>query len=273
MATRDAANALTSSYPAGAILFEENDPGSRMYVIRSGRVRIFRRIGRREIVLAVLGAGDFFGEMALLESLPRSATAEALDPCELVEVDGVTFESMIRTNSEIAVRIMRRLASRVRELDRRLQNLLVDGGVGRAIEVLRWLLPQGTQEEGWVRIRSAKAHVNIAAQAGISPDEAELVLERLRRAGCLKEDGADVLVATTETLDAYGLYLDLKRRYDPEVHELPADLTGRQHDDRRMAVQRLLNALGISASELASGQAALSSQYQRYLLLRQRFEA
>ena len=273
MATRDAANALTSSYPTGAILFEENDPGSRMYVIRTGRVRIFRRIGRREIVLAVLGPGDFFGEMALLEGLPRSATAEAIEACELVEVDVQTFEAIIRSNTEIGVRIMRRLASRVRELDRRLQNLLVDGGVGRAIEVLRWLLPQGVTEGDWVRVRSAKAHVNIAAQAGISPDEAEVVLEHLRKAGCLKEDGADVLVATTETLDAYGSYLDLKRRYDPEMHELPVDLSGRQHEGRRVAVQRLLGALGISAADLASGQAALSSQYQRYLLLRQRFEA
>src|SRR5689334_370646 len=109
MPSGEALSALTREYPTGAVLFEENDPGSRMFVIRSGKVRIFRRVGEAEIVLAFLGPGDFFGEMALLETLPRSATAQVVEPSRLVEVDAGTFEDMIRNNSEIAVRIMRKL--------------------------------------------------------------------------------------------------------------------------------------------------------------------
>jgi hypothetical protein len=62
-------------FPAGAVVFEEGDPGSRMYVIHSGEVRIVKRVGAREVELARLGPGEAFGEMALLERQPRSATA------------------------------------------------------------------------------------------------------------------------------------------------------------------------------------------------------
>jgi len=271
MTEKQVASALSRNYEAGTILFEEHDPGTRLFVIRTGRVKIFRRVASRQVVLAMLGPGDFFGEMALLEGLPRSASAEVVEATTVIEVDSQTFEEMIHGNVEIAVRIMRTLASRVRELDRRLQNLLVDGGVGRAIEVLRWLLPQGTPEGDFVRVQGATAHVNIAAQAGISPDEAVVVLKNLRDAGCLKEDGSDVLVAKQDVLDAFSSYLDLKRKFDPAAQDLPIDVGGAQKD-RKKAMTRLLAALNIAPEDLEASQAILSTQYRKYLRLRQRFE-
>ncbi|MBI3179265.1 MAG: cyclic nucleotide-binding domain-containing protein [Deltaproteobacteria bacterium] len=259
----------TRSYSAGTTLFEENDPGSRMYVIRSGRVRIYRRLGDRELALATLSPGDFFGEMALLEGLPRSANAQALEACELVEVDADTLEQMIRNRPEVAVRMMRKLASRVRELDSRLENLLVDNGLGRALEVLRLLTTKGRREGEYVRLDAATVHVGIAAQAGMQATEVHQVIARLREAGCLKDDGADVLVAGTQILDEFGAFLDLKRRYEP-AEPLPGDLGEALVGDRRQAVERLLSMLQISADS-PEGK-TLSNQYQRYQALRQRFE-
>jgi CRP/FNR family transcriptional regulator, cyclic AMP receptor protein len=273
MSEREISTAFTRSYRAGTILFEEYDLGSRMYVIRSGRVKILKRYAEQEIVLAVLGPSDFFGEMALLENLPRSATAQVTEDAELIEVDAQTFEDMIRGNSEIAVRIMRKLASRVRELDRRLQHLLVESGTGRAIEVLRWLIPSGRPEGPWVRIPSQRAHVNIAAQAGITPTEVEEVLARLRQAGCLRDDGTDVLIADARTLDDYGTFLDLKRKYDPSVskhhgHEpLPSG-----KDDINRALKRLLLALDVPGADEHEKSSALATQYKQYMALKQRFE-
>src|SRR4051812_47901749 len=117
MVAKSASSAFTRDYPAGTVIFEERDPGSRMYVIRSGKVKIYRHLEGKEIVLAFLAPGDFFGEMALLEGLPRSASAMCVEDAQLVEVDQSTFEEMIRRNIEIAVRVMRKLAARVRELD------------------------------------------------------------------------------------------------------------------------------------------------------------
>ncbi len=265
----EATAALTRSYPAGTVLFEEYDPGSRMYVIRRGKVKIARHNGEHEIVLAVLGPGEFFGEMALLENLPRSATATVVEDSELVEVDQRTFEEMVRGNVEIAVRIMRKLASRVRELDRRLQHLLLESGVGRAVEVLRWLLPNGVAAGKYIRLSANTTLVDIAAHAGISSTEARDVVARLERASIIRIDGADVLVADLKTLDDYSTYLDLKRKYDPEPgtqRETPKEQPGQQQ-----ALKRLLKALHISVRDLKHNEAALAAQYNQYQQLKRRF--
>ena len=85
MASEPSAAAIYGrDFPAGAVIFEEGDPGSRMYVIQSGEVRILKRVGAREITLARLGAGEAFGEMALLEGQPRSATAIVEAPSRIL---------------------------------------------------------------------------------------------------------------------------------------------------------------------------------------------
>ena len=73
----DALERFAREFPAGAVLFEEGQPGRDMYIIVSGEIEIRRQVGGSERVLAVLPAGEFFGEMAILNGRPRSATAVA----------------------------------------------------------------------------------------------------------------------------------------------------------------------------------------------------
>src|SRR5258708_36465557 len=108
---------LVRKHPAGTVLFREGDRGATMYVIRSGKVKISKHISDTELTLAVLGPGEFFGEMALLEGLPRSAGATVVEDAALIELEQTAFEMLVRKNSEIAVRLMRRLSSRLREAD------------------------------------------------------------------------------------------------------------------------------------------------------------
>lgn len=266
----EATSALTRTYPAGTVLFEEYDPGSRMYVIRQGKVKIARHNGEHEIVLAVLGTGEFFGEMALLENLPRSATATVVEDAALVEVDARAFEEMVRGNTEIAVRIMRKLASRVRELDRRLQHLLLESGVGRAVEVLRWLLPNGVPAGKFVRLAANTTLVDIASHAGISSTEAREVVARLERAGIMRVDGGDCLIADLKTLDDYSTYLDLRRKYDPEPGR-GAPEQPKEAPTQQQAMRRLLKALHISVRDMKHNEAALAAQYNQYQQLKRRF--
>lgn len=267
---KDMPSIVTKTYPPETVLFKENDTGNCMFVVRSGRVKIYRKSGDNEMVLAVLGPGEFFGEMALLESLPRSANAQTLEKCELVQVNAQTFGHMIRSNAEIAFRMMRKLASRVRELDLRLQNLVLDNGVGRCIEILRWLSSKGKSEGSFVRLGASVVHIGIAAQARLSPHDAQKVYERLKEVGCIKEDGQDVLIADNATLDAYNRYLDLKRRYDP-AQSVP-DGAEPVDQEKVSAMHRLLKALRIDMRELEMNSMRMSTQYQTYLDLRQRFE-
>ncbi len=109
---------------AGDAIFSEGELGTEMFIIQRGQVEILRRVGDEDRQVAVLERGDFFGEMALLEDLPRSATARALTDAGLLRIDGATFDQMLRDNPEIAVRMMRKLSRRLRDTDRLLQDAL-----------------------------------------------------------------------------------------------------------------------------------------------------
>ena len=99
---------------AGEILFEEGSPGSEMFIIEDGTVEILKVVAGREKRLALLEEGDFFGEMSVIEDLPRSATARAASDCRLLPIDASTFDQVLREHPEITIRIMRKLSSRLR---------------------------------------------------------------------------------------------------------------------------------------------------------------
>jgi cyclic nucleotide-binding protein/FHA domain-containing protein len=107
----------------GDTIYVEGDLGSEMYVVQSGAVRIYRSIGGVKQELAIMEKGDFFGEIAVLEGLPRTASAEALDECEIIEINSTTFDKMIRANIEIAVRMLRKLSNRLQEANRKIEIL------------------------------------------------------------------------------------------------------------------------------------------------------
>jgi CRP/FNR family transcriptional regulator, cyclic AMP receptor protein len=107
-------------------VFREGDLGMDMFIIQSGTVAVDKKIGGTVRRLAIFGKGDFFGEMSLLEHLPRTATVTALEDCEMVRIDGSTFDSMIRSNTEIAVRMLRKFSVRLREMDKKIEALLLD---------------------------------------------------------------------------------------------------------------------------------------------------
>jgi CRP-like cAMP-binding protein len=110
----------------GQILFREGDPGDCMYFIHSGKVRIEKDVDGRPEVLAVLEKGDFFGEMAILDQAPRVAGAVIEEAAELLKIDGGNFEKLLKANIEIAVRMIRKYAARLRETNLKLETLLRD---------------------------------------------------------------------------------------------------------------------------------------------------
>jgi CRP-like cAMP-binding protein len=108
---------ITLDLPAGAYVFREGDLGTEMYIIQDGKVEILNRMSDEDRVLATLEKGDFFGEMSVLEDMPRAASARALTDSKLLQINGSTFDQMLQGNPEIAVRMMRKLSRRLRETD------------------------------------------------------------------------------------------------------------------------------------------------------------
>jgi CRP-like cAMP-binding protein len=116
-------------YKAGQYIFKDGEIGTEMYVIQAGRVEITRILDGSEFVIATLEKGDFFGEMAVLENLPRNGNAKALDDCELIVLTGSTFDKMIKSNIEIAARMLRGFSARLREANADIERLMVEKGV------------------------------------------------------------------------------------------------------------------------------------------------
>jgi len=110
------------SYRKSEVIFKEGSAGSEMYLIHSGRVLLsVRQSETQEVPLVVLNPGDFFGEMALVDDSPRSATASAVeDDTELIIMDRARFLFMVRQQPEFALSLMHTLCRRLRDMDKRL---------------------------------------------------------------------------------------------------------------------------------------------------------
>lgn len=122
--SRDPAGDRTLEFGAGRFIFHEGDLGTEMYIIHEGQVEILQETSAGPRQIAVLDRGDFFGEMSILEELPRNAAARAATDVKVIMIDGATFDSMLRANPEIGIRIMRKLSRRVREADGLLRRAL-----------------------------------------------------------------------------------------------------------------------------------------------------
>jgi CRP-like cAMP-binding protein len=111
-------------FSKGTVLFEEGDEGEELYIIRSGKVAIKKRVPHGEHTLAVLEKGDFFGEMALLERIPRSAGAQMADDGDLIVLGSQDFDEMLKNIPEMAVRMLRKYSLRLRETTKQIEDLV-----------------------------------------------------------------------------------------------------------------------------------------------------
>jgi len=261
------AQRFSRSLDQGQKLFEEGDPGESMFVIQSGTISVFRRVGDSEVAIAKLGAGELVGEMAVLEGLPRTACAVAAEPSVVIELPSSLFEQIIRENGEIALRVLRKLSARLREADRLIHAFLASSGAERAIEMLRGLAGMADDKKG--RTLPATFDSNfLATMAGIPIQQARELERSLRQARVIDGAAPSVHLAGDSLLEDYLRYLELGQRYDPLSAAELAGVVGLPEDEVHRIVQRVLEA------RLASGEGSepLVDSYREYLGLKRRFE-
>ena len=135
---------------AGDVIFAEGDEGTHMYIIQRGRVRIAKRMGGRDMTLAYFEKGDFFGEMAIVNRVSRTATATAMQETELLQVDRAGFQSMIQKNAAIAMNVIDKLCRRQQAAHEQMQHLMRQNSEGLVSLHLRYGLLQagGSAERG-----------------------------------------------------------------------------------------------------------------------------
>jgi len=162
----------------GAILFRDGDSSKEMYVIHSGKVKITKQIGNTETTIAMLGSGEFFGEMATLLDKPRSATAEVAEDSLLIVLGPQTFEAMISSNTEIALKIIKKLASRLLEANEKMGILMLKDNMRRITHILmRVAESSGLKEGNCITVNITPKE--LADEAGIDIHVVKDLVERL----------------------------------------------------------------------------------------------
>jgi CRP/FNR family transcriptional regulator, cyclic AMP receptor protein len=198
-------------FPRGTALFREGEPGQHMYVIHSGRVTVTKNVGDVEKVLAVLGPGEFFGEMAILNDKPRSATVTCAEDSRLLVVDAKTFEAMIRGNAEIAIRMIKKLAARLEETNEQIENLLFHDASSRVVHFLATAaerVPRGPAGHP-VDVRRSE----LAGRVGVRPDQAEETLQKLLKGKIVAVEGDELVVPDVAKLRHFLAFLQMKAQY------------------------------------------------------------
>ncbi len=112
------------TFPKGTVLFREGDTGEEMFIIQRGKVQVRKRVGTGEEVLAELGDGEFFGEMALLIGEGRSATVEVIEESKVLVIRPDTFSTLLKTNVDIAIKMLKKMASRLKATDKTIEAVL-----------------------------------------------------------------------------------------------------------------------------------------------------
>ena len=144
---------FTRQYPKNTMIFSEVMPGQELYIIQKGSVKITKIVNDTEVLLAVLKAGDIFGEMSLIEDKPRSASAIAYEDTQLLAVNKENFSRMVTQQPQIITRLTQLLAERIWFIYKQLANTLLTDTVGRLYDALLIQL-----ERNRIPIRSGEAY-------------------------------------------------------------------------------------------------------------------
>ncbi len=195
-ATEMAKNLVSRRYAAGTAIFHLGDPGGLLYLIGKGKVKISHTTNEgQEVVLAILGPGDFFGEMALIDDAPRSATAVALEASETWTLHREEFIHYLTDNPEFALHVLKTLAQHIRRLNAQLADIFFLDLPGRLARTLLNLADQyGVYTTEGTIISLSLTQTDLAEMTGATRVSINKALGRFRRAGWIRVTGKQVTV-------------------------------------------------------------------------------
>ena len=196
----------------GEVLTKEGESGDEMFIIQTGKVKIVRKIGDSEKLLAVLGAGDFFGEMSILLQEPRSADAIVDEDSKILVINSQTFKDMIKANPDIAFKIMKKLAKRIKDANAQIADLLSKDKNQKVVHsVLRFAKDQGKETDDGVEIEIAVE--DLAKYTGLPMEDVENVLKKLMRANLVSVTTKGFLIPSMDKLEKFLEYLAMKEQF------------------------------------------------------------
>jgi CRP/FNR family transcriptional regulator/CRP/FNR family cyclic AMP-dependent transcriptional regulator len=166
-------------YRAGEVIFHRDDPGQVLYLIKEGKVKIcLISPDGQEMTLTVLGKGEYFGEFALLDGLPRSTDAIASERVECYTLQRTDFHNAIMKNPKIAIQAMEVLSKRLRNTNQMVEDLIFLDVYGRVAKKLLELADaHGSKaEDGGIRIEMRLTQQELASMVGASRESVNKVM-------------------------------------------------------------------------------------------------
>ncbi len=170
-------NRFRVNFEKGEVIFCEYEPGDTFYLIQKGRVQIIKIMGEIEKTVAILQPGEIFGEMAILEEAPRSATAIAMDPVSGLAFNRENFEILMQGNPQIALKLLKLFANRVYDQKRKFLILTLNDVEAKIADVFLMLAENEPVNMAEADTMEFKTTVDdVAHWAGISPDKCSDVI-------------------------------------------------------------------------------------------------
>lgn len=240
-------------YSVGEVLFREGETGDVMFVIQSGEVSISKSVGGSDKILAKLGPGEFFGEMAILNGKPRTATARVVTKAKVLVIEARTLEEMLARNAEIALRLIKKLAKRLDSADTLVEILLHRDPKARVLLALTRhaeafgtpvSIPSADPErlEPTTGIRVNVSVAELAREVSTDESVAYEMMKRVGRLGIAYEVDGHIIVTEIERLEDFVDFLNIPHPKAPsvaptsdgpsiETTEVPADSSIRGPDE------------------------------------------
>ena len=181
----------TRKYPKNSMIILEEEMGDVVFIVMSGTVKITRVNDEgKEVILAMLGSGEVFGEMAILDGESRSANALSQENCEVVTINREDFLNLLKTNNKVSLNLMTEFAIRLRKSDQQIEALSLDDAEHRiGVSILNLAEELGVIRQGEVTVDNLPYQQDIANMAGTSRETVSRVMKIFEDRGLITKTG------------------------------------------------------------------------------------
>ena len=205
--TEAVAKSTTSRrFGRGSAIILAEQQGDAFFIIQKGRVKVsVSREGGREVILSLLGVGQVFGELSLLDGKPRSADVTATEATELIMLRRPDFLRLITEKPSIVIGLLTELASRLRKVDYKIAGLALLDVTNRVSKTLLQLANEGgEQEEHGVLLKNRPTHQQLAQMSGTTRETVTRVLRQLEEQGYIECRGRNIVILSDATIGPDG---------------------------------------------------------------------
>lgn len=192
----------TVEFPRSQVIFEEGEPGDRLYLVQDGKVKIGRRTPEgRQHLLGIVGPADMFGELSVFDPRPRTSTATALTDVRVTSMTRSETRQWIASRPEFAEQLLQALARRVRRTNSMLTEVISNDVPGRVAKTLLQLMQRfGSQDGRLLRVAHDLTQQELAQLVGASRETVNKALADFAHRGWLRLERKSVLILDPERL-------------------------------------------------------------------------